>query len=456
MSTGGAGEAPLIAGKIHGVRKWKVEGPWLLGPFSAERWMQGGVATEARCAGVRHGPAPLQECTCGLYAYHPQDSMGAFTPGQVTGVIEAWGKVELYRNGFRAQYARPVALLTNRDPGDPERRRLEIVAHAYQCELVPIHSRRDLLEICEELRWGLSSDVVEELVPAPAWQAPKRVPSPLPPALPRARRPPTRGEKARNALALAGNAVATLVSAALMGVVCLGYLAFWATCGLFVLSGVTGESILGIDLGNDPAALVETTDVEVRRSGLLPNAGGRGMFIVELHNPGQDSVVEARPRLTVTDERGARTITPRDFAYPVTIPAGGTALALQPLEKPSADTRVKVEGVYARNVDKADLAPATVDAKFVPQGNGCALVAQIDAEAPLTRLDLDLVALDDQRRSTGAKRFELADLGTGRSRRELADWSKCPRRLPDVLAYPAFRPGQLIDAAHQSSTSTSP
>ena len=393
-------------------------------------------------------------CAGSTHSTH-RTQLGAFSPGLVTGVIEAWGKVELHRNGFRAQYARPVALLTSRDPGDPERRRLEIVAHAYQCELVRIHSRRDLLEICEE-------QGVRALprLSSKSWCRLGRRPSRFPRhshRLCRARADLRQGAKrSETRLPLRGTRSQGSPAQHSWEWSAWGIWLSGRPCGLFVLSGVTGESILGIDFSNDPAALVETTDVEVRRSGLLPNAGGRGLFIVELHNPGQDSVVKARPRLTVTDERGARTITPRDFAYPVTIPAGGTALAMQPLEKPSADTRVKVEGVYARNVDKADLAPATVDAKFVPQGNGCALVAHIDAEAPLTRLDLHLVALDDQRRPTGAKRFELTDLGTGRSRRELADWSECPRRLPDVLAYPAFRPGQLIDAAHQSSATTSP
>ena len=56
-----------------------------------------------------HDPAdvPNADCSCGIYARH-QPASG--TNGQVAGVIEAWGKIEVGTNGFRAQRARLIAL----------------------------------------------------------------------------------------------------------------------------------------------------------------------------------------------------------------------------------------------------------------------------------------------------------------------------------------------------------
>jgi hypothetical protein len=63
--------------------------------------------------------APAHSCGCGLYAsYHPWRSLDRYLcqGPPVYGAISAWGRLELHPDGFRAEYARVVALA----PGDAE------------------------------------------------------------------------------------------------------------------------------------------------------------------------------------------------------------------------------------------------------------------------------------------------------------------------------------------------
>jgi hypothetical protein len=134
-----ADEPPLIAGMMLGVRAWDVdldhrEDCRLLGQGEFP-WRTGGLATVAECAidvgsaGRRHsaegsgpGGAPDPGCNCGLYALHPWTCRlrgsgrhhGPFhgpTEFRVAGVVQAWGRIELYEDGFRAEKARPIAIV---------------------------------------------------------------------------------------------------------------------------------------------------------------------------------------------------------------------------------------------------------------------------------------------------------------------------------------------------------
>ena len=119
---------PRFSGMLLGVRQWLV--PDSLGELkplrtlkaSTPSWETDGLATEARCfsdASEAHEP-PGKDCECGLRAYHPwlvppwylwSGDKAANKGRYVTGVVEAWGRIELYPEGFRAAFARPVALV---------------------------------------------------------------------------------------------------------------------------------------------------------------------------------------------------------------------------------------------------------------------------------------------------------------------------------------------------------
>ncbi len=120
--------APRFTGTILGVRQWLVP-PSLdeLKPLGSLKlnlpsWEIDGSATRARCMKVvnKLHEIPGKNCECGLRAYHPwlmppwyfwSGDKAANGNRYLTGVVEAWGRIELYPEGFRAAFARPVALV---------------------------------------------------------------------------------------------------------------------------------------------------------------------------------------------------------------------------------------------------------------------------------------------------------------------------------------------------------
>jgi hypothetical protein len=82
----------------------------------------------------------------------------------VIGVIEAWGRVEVHLDGFRAEHARPVALFT--DPHGPSEHRqlIERLANLYAAAVVEVGGGEDLAAYCEGLVCGLHRGDVERLL----------------------------------------------------------------------------------------------------------------------------------------------------------------------------------------------------------------------------------------------------------------------------------------------------
>ncbi|MBM3668243.1 MAG: hypothetical protein FJW90_12400, partial [Actinobacteria bacterium] len=163
--------APLLPGVIHGVRTWFV-GPhsFLIGLRHASTpggtaliWAPDGEPTSAHCLLETHR-APDPDCGCGLYAYHPHrcKSVGRSPRLMVTGVVEAWGQVELYDAGFRAKYARPVTLFV--PPvhlvGLERWQRIETVAERYEVPLVELPEPRMASEWCAREGLGIAPGVV--------------------------------------------------------------------------------------------------------------------------------------------------------------------------------------------------------------------------------------------------------------------------------------------------------
>lgn len=125
------GEAvELVPGRLRGFREWDlvsgVDGaPPRLAAITARTIWPWTPAVEARCHRndiastqryslgriTEHDPedVPAAHCTCGFYAKHRPDPASIGQP-RIAGVIEAWGKVEVGERGFRARYARLVAL----------------------------------------------------------------------------------------------------------------------------------------------------------------------------------------------------------------------------------------------------------------------------------------------------------------------------------------------------------
>lgn len=98
----------------------------------------------ARCFAIGGHEAPDPKCRCGYYAYYTlaeEPDMPA--PEAVWGAVVAWGRVVECEQGFRARYARPVALL---DRGDGlDRRGSERLALAAERYGIPLLERDELI-----------------------------------------------------------------------------------------------------------------------------------------------------------------------------------------------------------------------------------------------------------------------------------------------------------------------
>ena len=102
-------------------------------------------ARVAKCFALGGHEAPHRECNCGFAAYYELPREPDVPAREaVWGVIAAWGRVIECEHGFRAQFARPIALLKRGYPGDAyERgRRLENAAEAYA---IPLLERDELI-----------------------------------------------------------------------------------------------------------------------------------------------------------------------------------------------------------------------------------------------------------------------------------------------------------------------
>jgi hypothetical protein len=99
----------------------------------------------AKCFALRGHDAPFRDCNCGYAAYYALPAEpGLPAPEAVWGAIVAWGRIVECETGFRAEYARPLALLDVAFPDDLREggRRRIIAADAYG---IPLLGRDELV-----------------------------------------------------------------------------------------------------------------------------------------------------------------------------------------------------------------------------------------------------------------------------------------------------------------------
>jgi hypothetical protein len=147
----------LVAGAIHGLRAWRVEGErvsaWMQGP----EWETGGRPTRARCLnGGGHAP-PGAVCGCGLHGFHPWSPLarrafaGAAGGAHIAGIVEAWGAIEIHADGFRAELARPLAFFLSGQADPDQRARVHALAAAHRARVVVLDQSCELKEVCAAL-----------------------------------------------------------------------------------------------------------------------------------------------------------------------------------------------------------------------------------------------------------------------------------------------------------------
>jgi hypothetical protein len=82
----------------------------------------------------------------------------------VTGVVEAWGRIEVHEAGFRAEHARPTTLFA--EAGAPKERRQMIkrLAKSYGADVIEVVDDRELAAQIESLPHGVDPAWLEELL----------------------------------------------------------------------------------------------------------------------------------------------------------------------------------------------------------------------------------------------------------------------------------------------------
>jgi hypothetical protein len=161
--------APDLAAPVVGFRAWRVIDDRLTSPYIPVRWE--GRLMHAACYPANRNlvfgdgwlrephVSPHPRCRCGIYAYHhPQLSpyVGEFE--WVGGVVSAWGRMEVHRDGLRAEHARIEALALQRGWGAARTARTRRIAAALGADAVAHH---ELAAAAESYGTPLS----EQLVP---------------------------------------------------------------------------------------------------------------------------------------------------------------------------------------------------------------------------------------------------------------------------------------------------
>jgi hypothetical protein len=165
-------DAPLVPGPLYGLRTWRVvvaNGRELLAaPHRGTTWPTGGAWLEAACTRTYHA-APQCDCDCGVHAWHPHRAFARRVLGirrELPGIVEAEGAVEVHQDGFRAERARPYALVLA--PGR-NAKQIDRLAQAYQVPVIEVSGSDELLAWCGERGLGLDPVVVANLLgPQPA------------------------------------------------------------------------------------------------------------------------------------------------------------------------------------------------------------------------------------------------------------------------------------------------
>lgn len=132
--------APDLIDPIVGFRKWRLRDGELTSPYVHVAWSEPVVHAgchRSELTGFVFGqdwleephPSPDPRCKCGIHAYHVPRARSKMTYlRSVWGIVTLWGRIEVHRDGMRAEHARIEALAVAPEWSPRQRRALEPVA----------------------------------------------------------------------------------------------------------------------------------------------------------------------------------------------------------------------------------------------------------------------------------------------------------------------------------------
>jgi hypothetical protein len=140
--------APDLLERVVAFRVWRVTGDHINSPYIPVRWDR--AVAHAACypanrtllfgRGWLEEPhdAPHPACKCGIYGYHaPPRRARLPDPGRTTGIVTFWGRIEVHRDGMRAEHARVCALSWFPEWGSRHGAQMRAIADALGVDLLP-------------------------------------------------------------------------------------------------------------------------------------------------------------------------------------------------------------------------------------------------------------------------------------------------------------------------------
>jgi hypothetical protein len=132
--------APDFASAVAGYRAWQLGPGGVLFPLALPAvppWDP--TVNRARCFAPHHDAheAPAPHCGCGFHALHDPADTRLELEHPAVGAIAAWGEIEVYATGFRAEYASVIALARRPSRSAEPPARLRAAARRYGVRIVP-------------------------------------------------------------------------------------------------------------------------------------------------------------------------------------------------------------------------------------------------------------------------------------------------------------------------------
>jgi hypothetical protein len=132
--------APDFASAVAGYRAWQLGPGGVLFPLAlpATPPWEAGINRALCFDAQRHDAhaAPAAGCMCGLHALHRPDDRRLELGHPAVGAIAAWGEIEVYAAGFRAEFASVIALAHEPSRSTDPPPRLREAARRYGVRLV--------------------------------------------------------------------------------------------------------------------------------------------------------------------------------------------------------------------------------------------------------------------------------------------------------------------------------
>jgi hypothetical protein len=367
----------------------------------------------------------------------------------VMGIVEAWGRIEVHEDGFRAEYARPrsLVLFTDSFPDDYAEI-LAVLASTYRVGVVRVQEAGSLVLHCAENAPGMDPAAVERLLhgPRPAapepgeleddeWEEAGRT------GLPGVAGIPTSGDSRAESL---GGRIAGLAGNVLIGIVATLWYGLWIAGGV----AIVGAILFGWWEDPPPPPPKPARHLRVIEQRLVHD-GDSVRYIALVRNESRRlAAVGVYPFGEFRDRHGDRRggpDRPSRVDFRPTIPPGSTGVVYDEIDRPLAGA-VRPRVRFAARMARSRPAPFSVGDVRIDQ-RLCIITARVRSDRPLARSRLSAVGRMHGRLAVAGV-FTMGPVPRGTSTQVLyrIDPGDCTGRQPRISGYPAPARGQVLVA----------